>query len=226
MDVPQPVLSSSEILSHAGTRVLVLWKAQLAGAIVIAIGTFLAGWIASGFSEGVLDQVTTVAIYPTVAVMAWLVASALWHVWRAPVRLAREREATHAQRVSQLERERDEARAALADDDSRGAVARRLEGFIREYAQLRAEVPDEQTGVGPVVTEDQEAWNWSANHLGERVSSELRQNMPGFVAYWRTNPEPRLYFQPFGPWAKQLVDMSIKQLRHIAARLRGGYDEP
>jgi hypothetical protein len=130
-------------------------------------------------------------------------------------------------RVIRVGKERDTARAELADEESRDAVAHRLERFIREYEQLWAEVPGEQEGVGPVVTENQERWIASIDHLSERVSGELRQSAPGFVAYWHTDPQsPRLYFQPFGSWAKQLVDLSIEQLRHIAQRLRQGHDEP
>jgi len=118
------------------------------------------------------------------------------------------------------------ARAALANENTRDGVAHRLDRFRDEYEQLGAEVPGEQEGVGPIVTNEQAKWNLSVNHMSEQVSSELRRNAPGFVAYWRVDPPPRLAFQQFGEWAKARIEVDLDQLRHIAARLREGHDEP
>lgn len=116
--------------------------------------------------------------------------------------------------------------AAIDEEDSRDAVAHRLDRFARAFAVLAGERPPEQEGPGPVPTEDQEFWTLSIDHVGEQISSELRQNAPGFVAYWRSNPDQLPPNHRLVPYADAFVAMSIKQPRHIAERLRAGHDEP
>jgi hypothetical protein len=129
-------------------------------------------------------------------------------------------------RLRGVVKERDQARSALAEEDSRDAVAHRLDRFAHEYELLGTEAPGEQEGVGPINTDEQAHWSWSSNHLSEQISSELRRNAPGFVAYWRSNPEPIPPTHPFDIYTRVFVEISLKQLRHIAARLREGHDEP
>ncbi len=123
-------------------------------------------------------------------------------------------------------RERDQARAQLAEESTRDAVADRLDRFAEEYEVLGREAPGEREDVGPIHTEEQAGWSWSSNHLNEQISSELRRHAPGFVAYWRTNPRDPPPTHPFDVYTKDFVAMSLEQLRHIAARLRAGHDEP
>jgi hypothetical protein len=129
-------------------------------------------------------------------------------------------------RLRSVLKERDAARAALAEEGTRDAVANRLDRFAHEYELLGAEAPGEQEGVGPVNTPEQASWSWSSTHLNEQISSELRQHAPGFVTYWRTNPREPPPRHPFDVYVKDFVSMSVEQLRHIATRLREGHDAP
>jgi hypothetical protein len=127
-------------------------------------------------------------------------------------------------RLRAVLKERDAAIAALANENTRDAVAHRLDRYTRELETLRGEIPAERTGPGPVVTNEQRDWGESAVHLTERVLGELRQNAPGFVSYWRTEPELRPYPTLEGMEAD--ADFALGQLRHMAQRLREGHDEP
>lgn len=122
-------------------------------------------------------------------------------------------------------KERDQARALLANEDTREGVAYRLDGFRQEYEVLGAEA-SKIDPLGPLATDTQREWDASANHLSAAVSSELRRGAPEFGAYWRKHPEPRLAFHPFDAYAESVVNLSVTQLRHIAARLRAGHDSP
>jgi hypothetical protein len=129
-------------------------------------------------------------------------------------------------RLRSVLEERDQAKAVLGEEGSRDAVAHRLNRFIHEHELLAAERPPEQDGVGPVRTDEQDYWIQSVNHLTEQISSELRQNAPEFVSYWRSNPEDLPPTYPFERYADAFVAMSIRQLRHITERLQAGHDEP
>jgi hypothetical protein len=128
--------------------------------------------------------------------------------------------------------ERDAARAMLAGEGTRDAIAHRLDRFAQEYVLLGEEAPPgkdkgEDAGMG-LPTNEQNFWGSSAEHLTEEISSLLRQNAPGFVSYWRSNPEPLPPSSPFAfrIYATAFVEMSVMQLRNIAARLRDGHDDP
>jgi hypothetical protein len=129
-------------------------------------------------------------------------------------------------RLWKVLKERDDARAELASENTRDAVARRIDGFALELETLRSEMPPDNEGVGPVVTDDQRNWSFSVTHTEEQISSYLRQNAPGFVSYWREslNPAPRLI--PFSARVNAEVDFALGQLHHIAQRLREGHDGP
>jgi hypothetical protein len=70
------------------------------------------------------------------------------------------------------------------------------------------------------------AWGRSMLHVGEQVKSELRRNASGFLSYWDSNTQSLVAGSSFELWANAFIDTSIGQLRHIAARLRDGHDEP
>jgi hypothetical protein len=123
-------------------------------------------------------------------------------------------------------KERDQTRAELAGENTRDAAVRRIDSFLREYEQLRSEMPPDNEDPGPVFTNEQRDWTYSPSHIEQQISSYLRQNAPRFVSYWRSNPTPLPPTYPFRIYADALVDMSIEQLRHIAQRLRDGYDDP
>jgi hypothetical protein len=129
-------------------------------------------------------------------------------------------------RLGRVLKERDGLCAELALENTRDAVAHRVDRFAREYEMLGAEMPGEQEGVGPVTTSEQINWGASSSHLAEQISSELRQNAPGFVSYWRSNPEPLPPAQLFVPYAESLVAMSLQRLHNISHQLREGHDEP
>ncbi len=118
------------------------------------------------------------------------------------------------------------AEAGLADENTRETVARRMDRFAREYEVLRAEAPPEKGVGGRMHTPEQANWVQSNAHLSEQISSELRQNAPGFVQYWRTNPEEMPPPHPFDAYVHAFVDMSVAQLAHTSQRLREGHDEP
>ena len=113
----------------------------------------------------------------------------------------------------------------LNEEHSRDATVVRIEGFAREFAQLRREIPPDSTETGAFVLDNSQlGWNASVEHLAERIKSELRMNAPGFMAYWLTNPESLPPRSPFVPYAEAFVDLSIMQLRYIVDRLNEGQD--
>jgi hypothetical protein len=130
-------------------------------------------------------------------------------------------------RLGRVVRERNGLRVALADEGTREAVANRLDRFALELETLRAELPADREEPGPLYTDEQREWFSSAAHFTERVLGDLRQNAPGFVAYWRTdlNPSP-----PSNPPSRVNMDAEVSfaltQLRHISQRLRDGHDLP
>jgi hypothetical protein len=133
-------------------------------------------------------------------------------------------------RLGRVIGERNAARAMLAGESTRDAIAHRLDRFAQEYVLLGEEIPpDKDEDVGKILpTYEQSFWGSSAEHLIEEISSLLRQNAPGFVFYWRSNPEPLPPSSPsaFRIYATAFVEMSVMQLRHMAARLREGHDDP
>lgn len=166
---------------------------------------------------GILGVVGVVqAIRGVHHVSAWLwVAAAMTALWLATsVRLAR------------VVRERNIARVALADEHSREATVLRLERMAREWELLAAEIPPDEETDGGAVAPSVQRWQHASIHLNERVRSELRQNAPGFLAYWGTDPEPLPPNYPFAVWAQAFVELSARQVRHIADRLSQGHDVP
>jgi hypothetical protein len=124
-------------------------------------------------------------------------------------------------------KERDKAEAALGEEGSRDAVAHRIDRFAREIESLRAEIPPDHEGPGPLYSDEQEAWMDSAAHFSERVTGELRQSAPGFVPYWRTELGPSSTSSRLTKVrAEAEIDFGLDQLRHIAERLRTGHDDP
>jgi hypothetical protein len=130
------------------------------------------------------------------------------------------------QRLGRVIAERNRLEKVLGEERSAEAVAARLDEFTRECELLRDTIPPDLPGSGLVVSETQRRWHSSFDHLNENIRSELRRNAPGFVGYWESNPEPIPPTPPFTPYAEGLANLSIRQLRHIAERLRQGHDSP
>jgi hypothetical protein len=76
------------------------------------------------------------------------------------------------------------------------------------------------------MSNEQQGWWTSVEHLSERVKSELRMNAPAFFPYWTSNPDPLPPRFPFDTFGAAYVDLAIKQLHHVTQRLRAGHDSP
>lgn len=136
-------LSGRSIAALAWDRMRHLWRTQLGGAVVVAVLAFLLAWAASGFSKQAGSQATTTVVFPVAAVILWLVLNGLWHLWRAPVRLARIAADDHADKVEQLRREHSEHLAGLVYrhdlqiEGMKGELAEARETVVALEAQTR-----------------------------------------------------------------------------------------
>ena len=180
------------------------------------LSVLLFQWWGDGHDEKAWHRVTsTDFIAPVLVAGAWASFVVLWTIATASLRIA-----------DQLADENGRLRARLDEENSSDAVAARLDEFARECELMRSEIPSDTDTMGnPAIANTASSWPGARCDLEWRVESELRRNAPGFLDYWRSGeglPPP----QPFGPWARALTDLSVRQLRHIAARLREGYDEP
>jgi hypothetical protein len=129
-----------------------------------------------------------------------------------------------AWRLRTVLKERDAARHGLAGENSRERVARRMEDFADEHELLMKEFPGHERDIG--LGEARILWERGRAHLAEQIKSELRRNAPGFTSYWLASPDPMPPVEPFDGYAKAFSDLSVEQLRRIAAWLREGRDEP
>lgn len=100
-DHPEP-LSALAVRAHVWAELREQWKTQLLGSVIVAVGAYLLALLDSGFSREVWHQVTNTVIFPMVAVVLWLILSALWHLWRAPIRLARAAISDHGDHIAGL----------------------------------------------------------------------------------------------------------------------------
>jgi hypothetical protein len=129
-------------------------------------------------------------------------------------------------RLRKVAKDRNKAEAALGEESSRDAVALRMDRFARELEALREEIPPDQEGPGPLYSHEQEDWIDSLRHFSERVAGELRQNAPGFMAYWRQELESSSIPQRLTRTAaEEQIDFGLQQLHRIAERLRAGHDQ-
>lgn len=112
-----PGLGWWSVLKHAWHHIRESWRTALVGALVTAVLPVLIQWGDSyDFSESGLDHVTAGGwIWSVVAVGAWLVLVAFWHVLCAPMAHAREVLSAHAKHhAAEIEQVRETAKAEAA----------------------------------------------------------------------------------------------------------------
>ena len=192
-------------------------KRDWAGAVLVACLIAAAGLLQD---HTVLLVLLAIAALISSAVILWDVAATR----RQKTRLQVESPRGAAEPVA----ERLDERSRQLKVDTRNTVANAMDRFIREIETWRADIPTNREGPGPLISDEQQGWIDGMNDLRNRVAAALRQDAPGLVSYWRTDPPSRspLEMRPTRASMDAEVAFELEQLRHIAARLREGHDEP
>jgi hypothetical protein len=119
-------------------------------------------------------------------------------------------------RLRSVLKERDVARAELADEHSAEAGARRLDELADEAIIIREdEVPTDKWGTAHTRAIS------VFGHWQARADAEVRRSANAYMGIWRENPEnPMLLHFGTPDQAREFVDFNVAQLRHIASELR------